>query len=209
MRFLRVVLLGAIGLGASQCAAEGPDAAEASAGGDMAQVAGVEVAGAAGAQTFGGAETSNLAEGSNSAAASASGAGQSDAAIFEAAGFSLVGDQWQSCELTDSPSYSPGEIVEKRDINGDGRTDALVAEHSAICFGMAGQLFAIVSQDDDGSWSHITSGIGIPEFLGTSGTDGWPDIEVGGPGFCFPIIRWDGKTYSRQRWEYEGKPCTP
>ena len=37
--------------------------------------------------------------------------------------------------------------------------------------------------------------------------DGWPDIQVGGPGFCFPVLRWNGKEYILNRHEYEGKPC--
>jgi hypothetical protein len=36
---------------------------------------------------------------------------------------------------------------------------------------------------------------------------GWPDISVGGPGFCFPVMRWNGRAYVRRRMEYDGKPC--
>lgn len=131
------------------------------------------------------------------------------AAIMQAAGFHLAGDQWQLCEATTSPSYEPGAISEMRDINGDGRPDALVMEGSAICYGMAGARFAIVSRREDGTWHSIVEGIGLPEFLGPTGSDGWPDIQVGGPGFCFPVIRWDGTSYARHRWEYQGKPCQP
>jgi hypothetical protein len=38
---------------------------------------------------------------------------------------------------------------------------------------------------------------------------GWPDISVGGTGFCFPVERWNGREYKHQRWDYEGKPCKP
>ena len=41
------------------------------------------------------------------------------------------------------------------------------------------------------------------------GAMGWPDISVGGPGFCFPVQRWNGREYKLQRWEYEGKACKP
>ena len=37
----------------------------------------------------------------------------------------------------------------------------------------------------------------------------WPDISVGGPGFCFPVERWNGKEYKLNRFEYEGKRCKP
>jgi hypothetical protein len=45
--------------------------------------------------------------------------------------------------------------------------------------------------------------------LKTKGKDGWPDISVGGPGFCFPVQRWNGKAYELNRCEYEGKRCKP
>jgi hypothetical protein len=47
----------------------------------------------------------------------------------------------------------------------------------------------------------------VPRFLATRGKDGWPDLEVGGPGFCFPVQRWNGRAYAQHRMEYEGKPC--
>jgi len=45
--------------------------------------------------------------------------------------------------------------------------------------------------------------------LKTRGAGGWPDILVGGPGFCFPVERWNGKAYELHRFEYEGKRCKP
>jgi hypothetical protein len=55
----------------------------------------------------------------------------------------------------------------------------------------------------------MIGGSGIPEFLRTKGAGGWPDISIGGPGFCFPVARWNGKVYAQHRFEYEGKRCTP
>ena len=49
----------------------------------------------------------------------------------------------------------------------------------------------------------------MPDFLATKGVGGWPDIEMGGPGFCFPVWRWNGKAYALNRFEYEGKRCKP
>ncbi len=37
---------------------------------------------------------------------------------------------------------------------------------------------------------------------------GWPDIENGGPGFCFAVYRWNGQKYDVNRYEYNGKACT-
>ena len=45
-------------------------------------------------------------------------------------------------------------------------------------------------------------------FSKTKGKDGWPDIENGGPGFCFAVNRWNGQKYDVNRYEYQGKACT-
>ena len=50
---------------------------------------------------------------------------------------------------------------------------------------------------------------GIAEPLKTRGVAGYPDLSIGGPGFCFPVWRWNGREYANQRFEYEGKPCRP
>ena len=49
---------------------------------------------------------------------------------------------------------------------------------------------------------------GIPTFQATRGVGGWPDIENGGPGFCFPIQRWNGTDYINVRWKaYQPGAC--
>jgi hypothetical protein len=131
----------------------------------------------------------------------------SDEEIFKGAGFEFADEAWRKCGDPGTMSYEPGAIMQRGDFNGDGRTDALVTEGGTYCFGMAGYGYTLVTQNADGSWRILDERIGIPEFLETKGTDGWPDIEVGGPGFCFPVIRWNGSEYVVDRSEYEGKPC--
>lgn len=69
--------------------------------------------------------------------------------------------------------------------------------------------FQLLSKQADGTWKLITSATGILETLKTQGVGGWPDISIGGPGFCFPVQRWNGKAYTLNRYEYEGKRCKP
>jgi hypothetical protein len=85
-----------------------------------------------------------------------------------------------------------------RDLNKDGRSEVIITETSAACYGNTGQGFYLMTADATGKWRTLYSSAGIPEFLKTSSM-GWPDIEVGGPGFCFPVLRWDGKTYKLLR----------
>jgi hypothetical protein len=131
----------------------------------------------------------------------------SDEEIFKAAGFTLSDGSWSKCGDPGTLSYQAGEILKRGDFNGDGSTDALVAEGGTYCFGMTGSGYTLVSRRPDSGWVIMDERIGIPEFLETKGEDGWPDIEVGGPGFCFPVVRWNGAEYVLHRTEYESSPC--
>ncbi|MFM9434964.1 hypothetical protein ACFDR9_002026 [Janthinobacterium sp. CG_23.3] len=127
-------------------------------------------------------------------------------AAFKAAGFKLTGKQWRNCD-DPSPSYEPGAIAEVRDVNGDGLPEALITEGGTACYGHTGSGYSLVSKQADGSWKLITSGTGMLSFLPSKGASGWPDIEIGGPGFCFPVERWNGQKYVLYGHQYEGKPC--
>jgi len=127
-----------------------------------------------------------------------------EAAAFKAAGFKKHGAVWRS-ECND-PNNS-GSIDSVGDLNGDGLPEALVIEGGSMCYGMTGQGYVLLTKLADGSWKVMTGGTGIVDFLKTKGSGGWPDIRVGGPGFCFPVERFNGKEYKVQRWEYDGKAC--
>jgi hypothetical protein len=127
-------------------------------------------------------------------------------AAFKAAGYTLKNGKWHGCD-DPTPSYTPGEIQEVRDLNGDGYPEAVIVEGGTYCYGNTAAGYSVVSKQANGSWKLMTSGPGIPTFLNTKGVGNWPDIEVGGPGFCFPVERWNGRQYALQRHQYEGKPC--
>jgi hypothetical protein len=130
-----------------------------------------------------------------------------ETAAFQAAGFTRHGEEWRACDDPGTLSYVPGAIQEVRDLNGDGRPEAVITEGGTYCYGLAGAAFSVVSKRADGSWTLVVTSIGIPVFLPERGVDGWPDIEVGGPGFCFPVLRWDGHEYRVDRYQYAGVPC--
>lgn len=131
------------------------------------------------------------------------------AAAFKAAGFAQRGGEWRGCDDPGSASYQPGSIETARDLNGDGRPDAMIVESSTVCHGNTGAGYHLVSKQADGSWRLITSGSGMVTVLPTRGAGGWPDLEIGGPGFCFPVERWNGREYALLRRQYQGKPCRP
>ena len=129
-----------------------------------------------------------------------------EAAAFKAAGFKLQGKQWRSCDDS-APSYTPGKIEQVSDLNGDGRLDALITEGSTNCYGSTEVGYSLVAQQANGTWKVMSQGPGMITFLTTKGVGGWPDLEVGGPGFCFPVLRWNGSQYAVHGHQYEGKPC--
>jgi hypothetical protein len=102
-----------------------------------------------------------------------------------------------------------GQLSEVRDINGDGLSDAVIIENGTECHGMTGQGFSLVSKQAGGQWKLLWQGSGIPVFLPGKAAGGWPDLQIGGPGFCFPVYRWSGQKYTRHRFEYEGRRCKP
>jgi hypothetical protein len=132
------------------------------------------------------------------------------AAAFKAAGFAQRGKLWRSsCDDPGTASYEPGALQPVGDLNGDGRPEAVVTEGGSYCYGDTGTAFWLVSKQANGKWKLITNATGIPTFLATKGKGGWPDIEIGGPGFCFPVERWDGRAYRPHGFQYEGKACNP
>ncbi len=131
-----------------------------------------------------------------------------EAAAFKAAGFTLKDKQWRACE-DPSASYGAGQIQEARDLNGDGLPEAIISENSSFCYGSTEAAYSLVSKQAGGSWKLMRSGPGIISVLETKGAGGWPDLEIGGPGFCFPVERWNGQKYELQRHQYEGKACKP
>lgn len=129
------------------------------------------------------------------------------AAAFRAGGFTLQRGKWRACDDPGTVGYAPGTIDQVKDLNGDGLPEAVITEGSAYCFGATETSYALVSKRKDGKWALIDQGQGVVSFLSARGVGGWPDMEVGGPGFCFPVMRWNGRAYVLNRRQYEGKPC--
>ncbi len=130
-------------------------------------------------------------------------------AAFRAGGFRRVGAQWRLCDDPGTASYVPGTIESVADLNGDGLPEAIITESSGFCHGNTGQGFVLVSKQRGGAWRKMTEGSGLVTPLATRGIGGWPDLEIGGPGFCFPVHRWNGTAYFLQRHQYQGRRCRP
>lgn len=131
-------------------------------------------------------------------------------ALFRAAGMQPVrGGKWTGC--TDDPSgNSEAQVAMVQDINGDGRPEALIRDGGTFCNGMAGVNSTVLTRTPGGAWRVMLTTQGFANFLTSRGTDNFPDVEVGLPGFCFPYRRWNGTDYAMAaQLDDKGKPCKP
>lgn len=90
-------------------------------------------------------------------------------------------------------------VVEFRDMNHDGKQEALVLFGNGCTSGHTERSMLLFTHGADG---HLQSHFGFPAASADPMPDsnlGYPDLLVGGPGFCFGVWRWDGKTYNYLR----------
>lgn len=110
--------------------------------------------------------------------------------LYKAAGLTVRGGK--VLDDCDQPAQADTEIV---DLNGDGQPEVFVQVRSS-CYGAAGAQLILLIKDKLGGWQ---SNFGFPaggyKLLGTKGK-AYPDIEIEGPGFCFPVWRWNGNQYA-------------
>ncbi len=131
-----------------------------------------------------------------------------EAEAFKAGGYLLTDNKWHSeCNEPTERTFVPARIESVTDLNGDGLPEAIISEGGVACYGNTGSGFTVVSEQSNNTWKPMLSSSGIPRILKTKGANGWPDIEIGGPGFCFSVWRWNGKSYEINRYEYKGKTC--
>lgn len=126
-------------------------------------------------------------------------------AALRLTGFRPRGGKWVD-ESGDCEVSIDAEGV--RDLNGDGKPEIVVTGSGGYCYGNTGQGYFLTQKTPAGTWRLVDQRHGIPTFLTTRGVGGWVDIEVGGPGFCFPIVRNNGQNYVRHRMKaYQPGAC--
>ena len=84
------------------------------------------------------------------------------------------------------------------DLNGDGQPEVFTSVQGTCMGGMAGVHMNLYIRGADGRWQPQFGFPGIYNVLKTR-NKGFPDIEIGGPGNCFPVWRWNGSAYAIYR----------
>ncbi|MCO4293284.1 hypothetical protein NF867_10445 [Solitalea sp. MAHUQ-68] len=110
---------------------------------------------------------------------------------------------YELCKLTLSndgkgfliDTYPVDVSVYPTDLNKDNKEDVFVIFSSTSLFGNTGQSFNLFLKSSlAGYKADPNMSGGIPVLL-PSYNQGYPDIVIGGPGFKFPLYRWNGKQY--------------
>ena len=100
------------------------------------------------------------------------------------------------CEEASHVSAMGGpDMASARDLNGDGTLEVFLLGGNSCLSGSAGATVSLFIKDASGKYQpHLGFPAGSYEVLETS-NQGFPDLMFGGPGFCFPVWRWNGTTY--------------
>jgi len=116
-------------------------------------------------------------------------------AMLRAAGFTIEGDRiLNRCGLpVDFSATNPPSVI-ITDINGDGRTEALLRDTGA-CYEPENNFYAIIAKGTDSRWKLLLDGNGIIKMV-APGNLGYPDAEVQSAGACKPLYRWNGERYA-------------
>lgn len=80
------------------------------------------------------------------------------------------------------------------DLNGDGQPEVFTKCYGSM-FGMAGVQLDLLIKAKSGKWVLQFGFPGAHRILEAK-SDGYPDIEIEGPGTCLPVWRWNGSAYA-------------
>ena len=85
--------------------------------------------------------------------------------------------------------------VTAKDLNGDGQAEVILLGGNTCTSGGNGSSLWLLTKSADGAWqTHLGFTAGAYTLLAEK-SQGFPDIRVGGMGWCEGVWRWDGKTY--------------
>lgn len=115
-------------------------------------------------------------------------------------GFVLSGNKEQPFALDkDSKDYPFAVTVLPVDMNKDGREEVFVFYGNSFTSGNTGSSISLFIKNATGAYTDNLGFPGtLPDALTTLNT-GYPDLVVGGPGFEYPVYRWNGKAYAVHR----------
>jgi hypothetical protein len=115
-------------------------------------------------------------------------------AIFRQLGLRVSDD---GTGLVDDTCGQPATAeVQIRDLNGDKVDEVLITYGNSCLSGMAGSSVAVFIRDKADRYQSQLGFPGVLAEVRPAKGGGYPDLLIGGPGFCFPVWRWNGAAYA-------------
>jgi hypothetical protein len=120
--------------------------------------------------------------------------------IAKQVGFVLSGNKEQPlAQDKDSKEYPFIATVLPTDLNKDGKEELFISFGNSYTSGNTGSSIVLFIKNPKGVYEMNLGFPGMtPDVLATT-NKGYPDLVVGGPGFEFPIFRWNGKIYDNYK----------
>jgi hypothetical protein len=111
-------------------------------------------------------------------------------------GFILSGNREEPfAQDKDSKENPFTAFVYPVDLNKDGKEEVFVSFGNTFTSGMTGSSISLFIKSASGAYvSNLGFPGTIPDVLSTANM-GYPDLLIGGPGFEFPVWKWNGKEY--------------
>jgi len=120
--------------------------------------------------------------------------------LATALGFVLSNDKEQPFALdADSKDYPFTATVFPVDMNKDGKEEVFVHFGNSYTSGNTGSSIALFIKNSSGIYQNHLGFPGTIPYALTTVNQGYPDLLIGGPGFEYPVLRWNGKTYAHHR----------
>ena len=115
-------------------------------------------------------------------------------------GFILSGNKDMPFALDkDSKDYPFAAMVMPTDLNNDKIEDIFILYGNSFTSGNTGSSVVLFIKNAVGTYEMNLGFPGTTPDILTTINKGYPDILVGGPGFDFPVLRWNGKIYDNYK----------
>lgn len=120
--------------------------------------------------------------------------------IAQKTGFVLSGNKEQPFALDkESKEYPFAANVLPTDLNKDGKEEIFINFGNSFTSGNTGSSIVLFIKNAAGVYEMNFGFPGMAPDVLTTMNKGYPDLLVGGPGFEFPVFRWNGKIYDNYK----------
>ncbi len=120
--------------------------------------------------------------------------------IYKNLNFKLSKDKKQFASAEDEGNEFPFMAqVYPTDLNKDGKEEIFVVFGNSFTSGHAGSSVVLFIKNASGGYATNLGFPGTAPLLMPTSNKGYPDLLIGGPGFEFPVWRWNGKDYAHYK----------